>query len=89
MITGDKQETAINIAISCKLIRRPDNVLLCNAASSREAARGRLQQLLEAVDKAHSIEFNQDASQVCTCLAVALHNDACQTSQEAISWVLV
>ena len=31
MITGDKQETAINIGISCKLIRKPDDLLVCNA----------------------------------------------------------
>ena len=33
MITGDKQETAINIAISCKLILHPDQLLICNADS--------------------------------------------------------
>lgn len=44
MITGDKQETAINIAISCKLIRYPDSLLICNAFSP-EAAWARLQEL--------------------------------------------
>lgn len=39
MITGDKQETAINIAISCKLIRHPDSLLICNADSPEAAAR--------------------------------------------------
>lgn len=38
MITGDKQETAINIAISCKLIRHPDSLLICNAESPEAAA---------------------------------------------------
>ncbi|DBA65766.1 hypothetical protein WJX79_001197 [Trebouxia sp. C0005] len=38
VITGDKQETAINIAISCKLIRHPDSLLICNADSPEEAA---------------------------------------------------
>lgn len=33
MITGDKQETAINIATSCKLLRSPDNALICNSDS--------------------------------------------------------
>lgn len=46
VITGDKQETAINIAIACNLIRRPDALLLCNA-SSREAAAARLDTLLQ------------------------------------------
>ena len=31
VITGDKQETAINIAISCKLILHPDRLMICNA----------------------------------------------------------
>ena len=31
VITGDKQETAINIAISCKLILHPDKLMVCNA----------------------------------------------------------
>ncbi len=33
MITGDKQETAINIGISCKLIRNPDSLMICNGES--------------------------------------------------------
>lgn len=33
MITGDKQETAINIGISCKLIRKPDSLMVCNSTS--------------------------------------------------------
>jgi phospholipid-transporting ATPase len=31
MITGDKQETAINIAVSCKLLTTSDSLLKCNA----------------------------------------------------------
>lgn len=31
VITGDKQETAINIAISCKLIRNQERLLILNA----------------------------------------------------------
>ncbi len=33
MITGDKQETAINIGVSCKLIRKPDSLMVCNSTS--------------------------------------------------------
>ena len=51
VITGDKQETAINIAISCKLIRYPDSLLICNA-SSPKAAEQRLQDLDRQLDKA-------------------------------------
>jgi P-type E1-E2 ATPase len=38
VITGDKQETAINIAISCRLITRPDALLICNADTPGGAA---------------------------------------------------
>lgn len=44
MITGDKQETAINIAISCRLFTGQDNLLICNS-SSRDAATARLQEV--------------------------------------------
>jgi magnesium-transporting ATPase (P-type) len=37
MITGDKQETAINIAVSCRLFKSTDDLLICNATSKREA----------------------------------------------------
>ena len=46
VITGDKQETAINIAISCKLIRDPGGLLICNE-NSPEAAMNRLNSLSE------------------------------------------
>ena len=36
MITGDKQETAINIAIACRLVHHPDTLLIINAAGSAE-----------------------------------------------------
>ncbi len=48
VITGDKQETAINIAISCKLINHPDTLHICNA-SSPESAHSRLRELLQQV----------------------------------------
>ena len=50
VITGDKQETAINIAISCKLIRHPDSLLICNADSS-EAAKRRIDELSGQIRK--------------------------------------
>ena len=39
VITGDKQETAINIAIACKLIRNPSSLLVCNEKSAEGASR--------------------------------------------------
>ena len=35
MITGDKQETAINIAVSCRLFISADDVMLCNAGADK------------------------------------------------------
>ena len=38
MITGDKQETAINIAVSCRLFNDTDSLLICNADSKTAAS---------------------------------------------------
>ena len=54
MITGDKQETAINIAVSCRLVRNPDALLRCNAPGSKAAAEARLRELLAAAPDAAS-----------------------------------
>jgi len=39
MITGDKQETAVNIAVSCDLIRHVDNVIMLNVDEKEEGKR--------------------------------------------------
>lgn len=49
MITGDKQETAINIATSCKLLKNPEKVMICNSESYLACNR-RLRELLDIVD---------------------------------------
>mmetsp|Transcript_33556 Transcript_33556/g.84499 ORF Transcript_33556/g.84499 Transcript_33556/m.84499 type:complete len:1400 (-) Transcript_33556:257-4456(-) len=54
MITGDKQETAINIATSCKLLKSPDDALVCNS-DSYLACRGRLNELLLKVNPRHAV----------------------------------
>ena len=41
VITGDKRETATNIAVSCNLVRRPEALLVLDAAS-REGATAEL-----------------------------------------------
>jgi magnesium-transporting ATPase (P-type) len=51
MITGDKQETAINIATSCKLIGSLEGLLLCNSPFSRETARAKMEELLTKMGK--------------------------------------
>lgn len=38
MITGDKQETATNIAVSCRLFNDTDSLLICNADSKKAAS---------------------------------------------------
>eukprot|EP00191_Tetraselmis_sp_GSL018_P012504 CAMPEP_0177598192 /NCGR_PEP_ID=MMETSP0419_2-20121207/12185_1 /TAXON_ID=582737 /ORGANISM="Tetraselmis sp., Strain GSL018" /LENGTH=1412 /DNA_ID=CAMNT_0019090555 /DNA_START=264 /DNA_END=4502 /DNA_ORIENTATION=- len=38
MITGDKRETAINIAVSCRLLKSPGDALVCAAESLLEAS---------------------------------------------------
>lgn len=53
MITGDKQETAINIAISCKLIRNPDSLLICNA-TTKEEAHARLRELQQQLNQTYA-----------------------------------
>ena len=53
VITGDKQETAINIAISCKLIRNPDSLLVCNA-STKEDAHARLRELQQQLKRSYA-----------------------------------
>ena len=51
MITGDKQETAVNIAVACRLVLRPKALLRCNAPGSAEAADARLSELLAQADR--------------------------------------
>ncbi|KAG7458983.1 hypothetical protein MATL_G00226380 [Megalops atlanticus] len=49
VLTGDKQETAVNIAYSCKLLRPTDQLLTANC-SSKEACEALLVQLREEVE---------------------------------------
>jgi phospholipid-transporting ATPase len=37
MITGDKQETAVNIAVSCALVSSPDDVMMLNVDEKAES----------------------------------------------------
>ena len=51
MITGDKQETAVNIGVACRLLRDPGRLLRCNAQEGgEEGADARLAELLEATE---------------------------------------
>lgn len=62
MITGDKQETAINIATSCKLISNPEKLLMCNAPFSAEAAQTKLDELLSVLQNTGTLEFQGAAT---------------------------
>jgi len=46
MITGDKQETAINIAVACRLVHHADELLVANEDRSPEAAAELLRALI-------------------------------------------
>lgn len=52
MITGDKQETAVNIGVSCGLISSTDNVMFCNAKGSAQEAEAKLRELERATEGA-------------------------------------
>ena len=70
MITGDKQETAINIATSCKLISNPEKLLLCNAPFSEEGAHAKLRELLSVLQHTSTLEFQEaTAPKVCLCIS--------------------
>ncbi|BDA48078.1 probable phospholipid-transporting ATPase 7 [Coccomyxa sp. Obi] len=64
MITGDKQETAINIAIACKLVHHPDSLIVINAADSNEAARARLEEALQHCRECHAASAGAAAEMV-------------------------
>ena len=47
MITGDKQETAVNIAVSCDLIQHVDDVMMVNVDEKSEGAAAHAARLIE------------------------------------------
>ena len=49
VLTGDKQETAINIGFSCKLLTRHLELLICEEGSTREVKRLALFQRTDAL----------------------------------------
>ena len=64
MITGDKQETAVNIAVSCSLVSAPDDVMMLNVDEKSESeCRGRMAgvcaQHAESVQSAQNLAFSR------------------------------
>ncbi|GAB4813241.1 hypothetical protein N2152v2_000287 [Parachlorella kessleri] len=57
MITGDKQETAINIGVSCKLVSNPETIMILNVDEKQEhdtcmkEAGAKLHAMLEQTEK--------------------------------------
>ncbi|XP_056326707.1 probable phospholipid-transporting ATPase VD [Danio aesculapii] len=65
VLTGDKQETAINIAFACKLLRPTDHILMANC-DSKEVCEARLQELqLEIQQVTKADEPEGDCSSDC------------------------
>uniref|UniRef100_A0A8C4RLT1 Phospholipid-transporting ATPase n=1 Tax=Erpetoichthys calabaricus TaxID=27687 RepID=A0A8C4RLT1_ERPCA len=58
VLTGDKQETAVNIAYSCKLLRPSDKVFTLNC-TSKDACEALISQILK------NIEDNDSGTSVC------------------------
>ena len=49
MITGDKQETAVNIGVACRLLRDPGRLLRCNAQEGGEEGAGEIGRKLREI----------------------------------------
>ena len=56
MITGDKQETAINIAVACRLVHQADALLIANEDRSAEAAEALLRHLIAQARRRNAAE---------------------------------
>ena len=54
VLTGDRQETAINIGMSCKLISEDMTLLMVNEENA-EATRGNLRKKLDAINSQHAV----------------------------------
>ena len=85
MITGDKQETAINIATSCRLIGKLEHLLVCNAPFSTEEAQAKLEELTQALEYPESHQFQAgQPPQVSTTSALSLISPAFENEDERV-----
>jgi len=80
MLTGDKQETAINIAKSCRLHRDSAEIVIINATSldeAREEVEGQLQVLRETdrIGKDNDLTLVVDGKSLNYCLLPDLRRD--------------
>ncbi|XP_066918904.1 probable phospholipid-transporting ATPase IA isoform X1 [Clytia hemisphaerica] len=61
VLTGDKQETAINIGFSCKLLTRHLELLICEEGSTREQVK---QWINSKIDQYHIERFQPDEQSI-------------------------
>ncbi|XP_043111490.1 probable phospholipid-transporting ATPase VD isoform X2 [Puntigrus tetrazona] len=64
VLTGDKQETAINIAFACKLLRPTDCILMANC-DSKETCEARLHELQQEMESKAKEGVSEDGSSDC------------------------
>uniref|UniRef100_A0A8C1PPC6 Phospholipid-transporting ATPase n=1 Tax=Cyprinus carpio TaxID=7962 RepID=A0A8C1PPC6_CYPCA len=64
VLTGDKQETAINIAFACKLLRPTDHILMANC-DSKETCEARLHELQHEIRQVTKEGVSEDDSSDC------------------------
>ncbi|KAK2896579.1 hypothetical protein Q8A67_011067 [Cirrhinus molitorella] len=64
VLTGDKQETAINIAFACKLLRPTDHILMANC-DSKETCEARLHELQQEITHVTKKGMPEDGSSDC------------------------
>ena len=74
MITGDKQETAINIAVACRLVHHADALLVANEDRSAEAAEALLRDLIAQARQRNAAEVRTGMLPARTC-----HHGVCGT----------
>uniref|UniRef100_A0A672SBU7 Phospholipid-transporting ATPase n=1 Tax=Sinocyclocheilus grahami TaxID=75366 RepID=A0A672SBU7_SINGR len=64
VLTGDKQETAINIAFACKLLRPTDHILMANC-DSKETCEARLHELQHEIRQVTKEGMSEDDGSDC------------------------
>lgn len=62
MITGDKQETAVNIAVSCDLVRKVDEVMMLNVDEKSDHAAEQAASLLDRCIKSLCSRYNNNTN---------------------------
>jgi len=72
MITGDKQETAVNIAVSCDWVRNVDDVMMLNVDEKSDHAAEQAASLLDGCIASLCSRYNSFSS---SAASIATHNN--------------